>query len=389
MKVCSEKRQQGHPKREAGETVLEFLYRSDRPGIPPICRLMDDWFATYPDNEKDHLRKRLSAMDKDVFHSAFFELYLLTLLRRQGFVVELPRADVQGQRTEDFRAIQGERVVFRLEAKFVGQEEHHAWQDSFQQEMKRSLDQAQADGVWFAVDLEGTFCNQPSPRRVREAFERWYAQNKDGILNALAKKQPLDSLPQFEISETGVDITISPLFQKPKTASASGTVGLWWAGGRWMQTDEKLRKALKRKASRYGKMDVPFIVAVSMCEPADEDDIGNALFGDEVFTIRRDQNGPVGETISSRRPNGFWWGPRGPQNTRVSAILLVNELFPWSVASSQPIIHHNPWAEHAVPLDALPLPQMVPNLEDGRFVKRGSAPIHEVLGLPLGWPRGQ
>lgn len=365
---------------------MEFLYRSDRPEILPVCRVMETWFDSFPDLEKDQLHRRLSSRNDAVFHSAFFELYLFTLLRKRGFVVELPRSETQGQKTEDFRAFLNERLAFRLEAKFVGKEEHHAWQDSFQEEIERSLDEAHVEGVWFEVDLDGTFVGQPSPRRVRDSFESWFKKEKNGILKGMEEKIPPSSLPRFQISETGVKITISPLFTKPESTSDCGPVVLWASGGRWMQTDEKLRKALRRKASRYGEMEVPFIVALSMWENADERDIWNALFGDEVFSIGVGPKGPVGKPVPSRKPNGFWLGPHGPQNRRVSAILLVDELFPWSVASKQPIIYHNPWAEHPLSAEALPLAQMVPNHEERRFVRKPSEPIHTVLGLSPRWP---
>ncbi len=387
MRLCEEKRESGHRTRRADETRLEFLYRSDRAEIPPICQLMEDWFQFYPSEEQDQLLRRLSSKNDGEFSSAFFEMYLFTLLRKLRFDTEVPRSEAEGQKVEDFRAFRQGKLTFRLEAKYVGQQEQHAWQDRFQRQLQDSLHRARADDIWFSVRIRGEFHHQPAYAKVCQRFNRWYEQHREDIVAALAAGQPSDSLPKFAVEEAGARVALAPMFLKGDKGSADGPVGLWSGGGRWMQTDDKLRRALRRKASRYGTMTVPFIVAVSLYETANDADIGNALFGDEVFTIRQGPEGPVGDPIPSRKPNGFWLGPKGPHNTRVSAILLATELFPWSVAARQPIIYHNPWAEHPLSPGSLPLAQMVPDKNKGRYETCDGQPIHEVLGLPATWPR--
>ena len=387
MRLCDSKRERGHRKRSPDETTLEFLYRSDRPEIPPICRLLEDWFNAYPSHGQEQLRRRLSSHNDNDVHSAFFELYLFTLLRKLRFDVEVPHPTAVGQKTEDFRAFREDKLVFRLEAKYAGQEEQHAWQDRFQQQLQHSLDKAQADGIWFLIRIRGDFCRQPAPARVRQRFERWYEQHRNQLISALAAGDSGDSLPQFRTEEAGAKITVAPMFLKSDQTRSGGPVGLWSRGGRWMQTDDKLRRGLKRKASRYGTMKVPFIIALSSYEVPDEFDIGNTLFGDEVFTIRISRGGPAGAPTPSRKRNGFWLGPKGPQNRRVSAVLLVSELFPWSVADREPVIYHNPWASRPLSRDAMPITQMLPDGDESRYERQHGQPICQILGLPQSWPR--
>ena len=381
MSLCNEQREKAHSKRRNGETLLEFLYRSDRPEIPPICQLLEDWFQGYPLEQRQQLQRRLRSRRDDEFHSAFLELYLFTLLRKFRFDVEVPQASADEEKTEDFQIRRNRQLLCRIEATHVGQEEKHAWQDDFQEELQRSLDKAQTNGVWFFVCIEGSFDSQPRCAKVRRQFQNWHKKHRVGIVSALAGGATPTELPRFQIAEAGANITITPQGVGP---ASDNPVAVWSRGVRCMHTDEKLCRALNRKASRYGTMKVPFLVAASLCEMADERDFANALLGKEAFMVSVAGDSPP---APFRQPDGLWWGPKGPQNTRVSAVLLVAELFPWSVAARQPIVYHNPWAEHPLPPDILPLTQMLPDNAKGQYERCRGQPMHEILGLPEHWPR--
>ncbi|HUW83985.1 MAG TPA: hypothetical protein VMZ31_14470 [Phycisphaerae bacterium] len=388
MKLLDDERQEGHRKKEPAESILEFLYRSDRPEVPKVCELLEEWYGAYPPPEREVLRKRLSSHKDDEFDSAFLELYLFTLLGKLGFDVEVPKTTQKAERTEDFRVFRGEQLSFRLEAAYVRQQAPHARQDALRQYIEHALDEVDCENVRVHIETEGVFEGHPSGRRVRGGFEKWYGEHREEILQALAAYRPMDSLPHFEIQEAGANIIVTPFWLKAADTQSTGAVGASSVGVRYMQTDEKLRRTLKRKASRYGTMDVPFVISCALHDPPDEIDIHNALFGDEKFTIPYDSRGSLGKPIPSREPNGLWIGPQGVRNTRVSAVLIVADLFPWSVAQQEPILYHNPWAEHSLPADWVDLTQMLPNNQTHKYEKHRGRPLHEVLGLPQDWPRG-
>ena len=84
-----------------------------------------------------------------------------------------------------------------------------------------------------------------------------------------------------------------------------------------------LGSVLKRKANRYGTLDLPFVIAVHW---AGGEDLPRVL-------------------------EGLWHGPRGPQRRGVSGVLAVDGADPWHVQ-----LVRNPWA-------VLPLPPV--NLDRG------------------------
>jgi hypothetical protein len=93
-----------------------------------------------------------------------------------------------------------------------------------------------------------------------------------------------------------------------------------------------LHSVLKRKASRYGVLDLPLVVAVTC--PQDEAGLRAAL--DEL-----------------------WIGPHGPQRRTLSAVLAFGRIDPWSFRDSPIRLFHHPDAE-------IPLPQI--DLGQGRCV---------------------
>lgn len=80
---------------------------------------------------------------------------------------------------------------------------------------------------------------------------------------------------------------------------------------------DDLHAVLKRKANRYGALDLPFVIAVNWPGGADLEEVLNTL----------------------------WHGPRGPQRRGLSAVLAVETADPWHGGERPMQLVHNPWAE--------------------------------------------
>jgi hypothetical protein len=146
-----------------------------------------------------------------------------------------------------------------------------------------------------------------------------------------------------------------------------------------------LRDKVRAKANRYGRIRRALLIAVNAAgRHLDKIDIMEALFGKEAFTLPRSESGDFGEPVMTRIPDGAWVGPRGPRNTRVSGVLIVSSLLPWTVAVSQPVLYLNPWAKYP----------LIPGLErlethrpvGDKMIGTAGEPTHEILELPERWP---
>ena len=84
-----------------------------------------------------------------------------------------------------------------------------------------------------------------------------------------------------------------------------------------------------------------------------------------------------------RQLDGAWIGPGGPVNTRVSAVLVVSSLIPWSVRAYTPEVYHNPWAKYPLKaLSELSTAQVV----NGRIKKTQGLSAVEIFELAPNWP---
>jgi hypothetical protein len=108
-----------------------------------------------------------------------------------------------------------------------------------------------------------------------------------------------------------------------------------------VQPLQPIRNAILDKATRYGQLDAPHVVAVNaMSDYADADDAINAVFGTPAVFIRRTADGY--RDRPGRERDGVWLEAGGPTNTRVSAVFSTERLNPWSLAQRRAQVILNP-----------------------------------------------
>ena len=86
----------------ATEDQYEYLSWSGRPEIAAVRSCLEGWFIEYPDDAKAMLAARFRGAE---LRSALFELYVFTLLKKQGHNPEVvePSPQRSTQRLPDFR----------------------------------------------------------------------------------------------------------------------------------------------------------------------------------------------------------------------------------------------------------------------------------------------
>ncbi len=148
-----------------------------------------------------------------------------------------------------------------------------------------------------------------------------------------------------------------------------------------VKSDDDVRSALKGKASRYGALDYPYVVAVNalgiFAYPHHAID---TLLGSRRTAARQLPDGRL-EQHEERAADGLW-GEK--QNTRLSAVISTEQIDPWNFASRGARLIRNPWAAKRLPPFRLRIDECVPEgsayrIEDGER-------MHALFGLPEGWP---
>lgn len=115
----------------------------------------------------------------------------------------------------------------------------------------------------------------------------------------------------------------------------------------------------------------------------DDDDVAQALLGSEYFVVRWGLDGAK-EAEERRKPDGAWFGPSGPRNTRVSAVLSTKGLSFWNLGEKRLTLWHHPRA--ARPLLGWPLDVDRYDPVGERMRRSAGRSIAELLDLPNGWP---
>ena len=152
-------------------------------------------------------------------------------------------------------------------------------------------------------------------------------------------------------------------------------------GVRWIDTSSSIKSSIKKKASKYGDMDIPYVVAIDcMGLAVDKESIINALFGKQKFVYKISDNGkPIGELKAWRDLDGVLFSPKGPINTQISGVLVGFGITPWNRTESSLMLYHNPYCQKPLVSRIRILDEAIPN-ENGTIDFKIGTPAHEILG---------
>ena len=242
---------------------------------------------------------------------------------------------------------------------------------------------------FVGIRLRGAPATPPSGKRLRRDLEQWLAAlDPDDIEHRLAS-HGLVSLPLFRWSHDGWEIEIIPI---PKPDAIRESPGVRPVGITMPEIKEinhpSIEKAVRAKGTKYGKLDLPYIVAVNVDDPfrfLQNLEIVRRHTLDELFgrEVRRDVlqlDGTIDRYRETER-SCAWYGPDRLRNTRVCAALVATGVDPWTVGDHIPVLIHNPWATRPFSPDLWLLPQWVPNFDEGQVEERPGKSTAEVVSL--------
>jgi hypothetical protein len=365
------------------EGRYRFLNRKAGVFFDRIRATMEDWWRRYPAEGRADLRGRFRSGSDEAFSGAFWELYHHECLIRQGYEVTL-HPEVPGTSGRpDFLARKPGDFGFYLEAT-VATTSH----DKKAAEMRLGaiydvLNDLDSPNFFLSVEVEQEGTLPPATKRLRSDLSSWLGTLDPDALIGQGLQYP--DGPQHVWEEADWRVRFRPVPKSPERRGKPGrAIGIYDAGGGFIDTTSALRRAIAEKAGRYGKPDRPYVLAVLIeAHFIDAEDVANSLFGTVAYRIFADPNR---EAEPVRKPDGSWRGPSGPVNTRVSAVLTAVNLGPWSVPRLAPRLWLNPWA--SIPLaDRLPWHVSRVDPATGTLAEDPAAATPaEVFGLPEDWP---
>jgi len=369
-------------KRET-EPNFAYLDRSARPVMQRVREVLEDWLARYPAEAIPELLARLRSGNDVHFASATFELYLHELMTRLGCMLAV-HPDVAGgvQTHPDFLVTPPGEDPFYLEAIVAsGDSEDDRKADNRLAAVLDALRDMSGSDFYLSLARVGPPPQSVKTRKMVGELQAWLATlNADQVEQQLEAEQKV-AAPRYVYQEGDWKLRFEAY---PKSANRRGqpdspNIGVVSTAVENVEAWKAIYKAVRKKATRYGTLDRPFLVAINAgAFHLGTRDVMDGLFGQEQILIR-------GQQVEARREkNGAWHGPQGPQNTRVSGVLVVPGWSIFHAAMRDACVFHNPWAERPLSayLDRLPHARAS---GDVMQLHKGLHP-GEILELDQSWP---
>lgn len=333
---------------------------------PPLVALREEflaWLAEVPEPHRVDLSARLRSEDDRAHLSARLELFVHHYLCWNGWEVQVHPQVAHSSNHPDFLAEKGDAKVV-VECRSIFDQLAIAQQD---QRLRQLADETSTRLGRTVILHPLSDLPQSIPvRRIRTWIQRQH------FLGDGTDCLEFDFWDDHQGRHYGVRVILPRLSDGGE--SVTGVHGIM-SQVQAITNAQQLRDALQEKASKYGTLDVPYVIAVSgeTRFPMTRKHEVDALFGDRVWNIRR--HGPVMVT-ETRNPNGLFTSHQNdvPEYSEVSAVLVYR--FKWLDEGHENRIHiyHNPYA--GKPID----PGLFPGVP--QLVRQGETTTQWINGKP-------
>jgi hypothetical protein len=322
------------------------------------------------------------------FRSSVFELYLHELLMRLGYSIEVHRDSGSGKTGRpDFYAEAGRKYGTYLEAVLsTGMSDSERGAMMRENTVYDAINGIRSPDFSLLLAVRGSPETTPPQRRLRVFLEEWLGRLDYLRLCEIYKRRGPAGMPRHTFSHQGWHIEFTPIPKAPDKRGRPGVrpIGVTLTGVQLNNAKEAMHDSVKEKASRYGDLRAPFVVAVnSLVLGVDREDAVDALFGSQQMIVPL-ESGEDPEIEWTRARDGIWVGKDRPQHTSMSAVLFVKGLTAWSLATPTPILYFNPWARYPLsgPIETL----SVCRPYQGKLKFSDGIHPRTLFDLPSNWP---
>jgi hypothetical protein len=360
------------------ETAFSYLNRSNRIEATRVRQNIDRWLEHYPKDHREALVGRLRSAIDDQHKSAFFELLMHELmLARSLKIIAIEPPIAHTKRLPDFFVGSDKGERFYLEAvTTTGRSKDDTAAQARLNSALAAINNTQSPAHFLDLTVRGVPSENISIRKMRRALRAWIESLPDG-------ERAKDAAP-FIFAEHEVCITIRAWPRHQRDPQASRAIGVRHFPLQQVVPHEDVHTALKKKASRYGSLDQPYVVAINSLQLFYRDDsVIDALLGTPILVSATSEHGNT-TFREKRQPNGIWHGRKGPRKTELSAVLAMERIDPWNFAPRRAQLIRNPWGKLEFPHVSLGTDELNPT--ESVFKRSEGMTLGSILGLPTNWP---
>ncbi|SYZ71962.1 hypothetical protein TRIP_C20077 [Candidatus Zixiibacteriota bacterium] len=356
------------------EPCYAYANRSNRPHIRKARTTLESWFREYrtrnTDSAKD-LCQRFRSKDNAQHLAALTELYLHQLLLLNDFIPKVhPNLPRLSSRPEFF-AFRDARPQFVLEAALVYDDKPVERINKFEANILDAIDDVNSPNFLVSVEIR----SRDSKSQPKSSSIRRFLQNSIDKLDyhqVCLEYEESKILPQWTYLQEGWRLEFTALPVKGEACrrrtAESRVVGVVSRGAFRVNVDAAIRESVIAKSRKYGKFDMPFIIAVSVIREGklcDDEIIMDALCGKVVVDYITNKDGTY-QTKARRDLKGIWTDPKsGYANSHLSGVLFISGLTVGAIDTVSPVLWHHPQSDHPFDLNWLNIEQKYFDKESG------------------------
>ncbi|UAM97676.1 hypothetical protein K8354_15445 [Polaribacter litorisediminis] len=363
------------------ENSYNYYHKSNRKDIEIIRVTLESWFSKYPESEKIELKSRFR---KDL-DSAFFELFLFEMFRKLGFNITIhPKLENSNKRPDFLVSKDGFQAYIEAKICLDKTEEEMSFERR-QNEFYDQLSKVKIRGFLLRIE-KLNFKSQKQPR-VKELITKIELEvNKldSEEIRTRVEKYGFDGCPniKFENKDFKISIQPLPLNKSKKDKISKNPIGMFpietfWGGG-----ENSLRQSILKKAKRYGKFEVPFLICINALGKISSGkiDIENVIWGSLKYSY---STNPENKDVKiTRNSDGIFYNSGKEKLKNVTGI-MVTKVFPSNIPNSKYWLFENPFARNKFDFEKLNL--VYNYLNGNEIISRDGSDFDEIFGISKDW----
>lgn len=363
------------------ENAFNYYHKSDRKDMAVIRKVLEEWFFNYPNKEKKELKNRFK---KDM-DSAFYELFLHELFRSLNFEIEIHPKLKDSTKRPDF-LIQKKDFIAYVEAKICyDKSESEMAFERRQNEFYDSLNKIRIKGFLLRIaELQFKTTKQPRTKELISKIETEISLLDPESITSQMKKYGFEGCPfiNYENNDFKISVQPMPLIKSKRNKISKNPIGMFpfetfWGGG-----ENSLRDSILKKAKRYGKFDIPYLICINALskKTSGKIDIENVIWGSLQYTYSTNPDNRDGRM--TRAMDGVFYNSGKPKLQNVSGI-LVTRVFPSNIPNENYWLFEHPFAENKMNFSRLNL--VYSYVKENQIISLEGNDFDKIFGISKNW----
>ena len=363
------------------ENTFDYYDRSARNDVSNVRQKLNDWFSGYPLSEQKELKSRF----KKTFSSAYFELFIHELFKRQGFEIVIHPEVPNSSKRPDF-LLKKNGLEFYLEAKEA--RDKSAAQQALENRINQvydSLNKIKSPNFLLCIDeLILKTANQPSTRKAIEKIQTDSAKYDPDFLTDQLTRYGLERRATIEYEDVDLKLVVSLIPKGPAARTSDGgrAIGMYPFETTWGGSEGSIKESFAKKANRYGDLDKPYVICINAIgmKGNGEIDVENALWGSIAWTWSTDPNNP--DERWERQLDGIFHDKKSPRCTNVSGV-LVTKVMEFNIHVAQHWFAKHPYSKNELDFSIFELSHAF--VSEGKIKKESKKTIADILQVEATW----